>query len=123
MDGYTALALGFALKSRKKRRRQKWAQQWYLMYERFGCTRLLHELRINEPSVYENFLRMDGETFDELLGLLRPFITKKKKKRTHTVMRSAISPFDCQYLTNRQTFGVKPFRSSKHAKYDQIHVK
>ena len=74
MDGLTALALGLALE-RKKKRRRKWAQQWYLRRQRFGHTQLLHELRINEPNVYKNFLRMDGEAFDELLQLVRPFLT------------------------------------------------
>ena len=97
MDAFTALALGLALKRyKRKRRRRKWAQQWYLCRERFGHTHLLNELRNSEPDVYKTFLRMDGESFDELLELVRPYITKE-----NTVMRSAISPFERLSITLR----------------------
>ena len=96
MDAYTALALGLALKRTQKRKRRKWAQQWYLCRERFGHVPLLNELRISEPDVFKNFLRMDGESFDKLLDLVRPYITKE-----NTVMRSAISPFERLSITLR----------------------
>ena len=96
MDAFTALALGLPLKSKRKRRRRKCAQQWYLCRERFGHTHLLNELRNSEPDVYKKFLRMDEESFDELLELVRPYITKE-----NTVMRSAISPFERLSITLR----------------------
>ncbi|XP_068244045.1 putative nuclease HARBI1 [Palaemon carinicauda] len=96
MDAYTALALGLTLKSTQKRKRRKWAQQWYLCRERFGHAPLLNELRISEPDVFKNFLRMDRESFDKLLDLVRPYIIKG-----NTVMRCAISPFERHSITLR----------------------
>ena len=65
-------------------RKRKWAHQWYLCRERFGHTQLLNELQNSDPDVYMNFLRKKGESFDELLDLVRPYIP----------MRNAISPFE-----------------------------
>ena len=49
---------------------------------------LLNELRL-EPVDYFNYLRMDEQTYSELLSLLTPLI-----KRQDTVMRKAISPHE-----------------------------
>lgn len=54
----------------------------------FSHINLLRELR-NEPNDWRNYLRMDEETYVELLRLVSPFIAKKD-----TVMRKAISPHE-----------------------------
>lgn len=50
--------------------------------------KLLKELR-NEPNDWRNYLRMDEDTYVELLGLVSPLIAK-----ADTVMRRAISPHE-----------------------------
>ena len=47
---------------------------------------LLRELRENYPDDFKNYLRMDSNTFDELLNMMRPLLTKKD-----TPMRPSIS--------------------------------
>ena len=90
MDAFTVLALDFALKSKWKRRRRKWAQQCYLCRERFGHPQILNEMRNSKPDVYRNFVRMDGKSFE----LVRPHITNE-----NTVVRSAISPDHPQIMS------------------------
>ena len=51
---------------------------------------------VNEPDDYRNFLRMDSASFDELLGLVTPFIQKED-----TIMRQSISPMERLSLTLR----------------------
>ena len=46
---------------------------------------LLSELRLEEPSIYKNYLRMTAENFDEILSLIKADICKKD-----TVMRDSI---------------------------------
>ena len=62
----------------------------------FGHSKLLDELRCTEPSDFRNFLRMNEDSFDELLELVRPFIIKQD-----TNMRDAISPADRLSITLR----------------------
>ena len=55
------------------------------MRNRFTHQHLLNVLREKEPEDYKNFIRMDQESFDFLLNLVRPKIEKKD-----TNMREAI---------------------------------
>ena len=52
-----------------------------------GCyATLLRELELEEPTLYQNFLRMNIETLHFLLNLVGP-----RLQRQDTVMRTAIS--------------------------------
>lgn len=102
-----ALAIAYRniYKRKKRRERRLWAKNWLLERgQSFGNERLLHELRYNEPQDFKNFLRMDGDAFDEILELVSPWI---KKKRTN--MRDPISPsqrlsITLRYLATGNTF-------------------
>ena len=73
-------------KSRKPR--TQWSRAWLLKRKDFFHVKLLKELQ-NEPNDWRNYLRMDEETYIELLSLVSPFIRK-----ANTVMRKAISPHE-----------------------------
>ncbi|GFO29311.1 Pol polyprotein [Plakobranchus ocellatus] len=97
MDGPTVLAFALALRRKtKKKIRRKWAKNWFLKRKKFGHSKLLDELGCTEPSDFRNFLRMDEDSFDELLELVRPCI-----KKQDTNMRDAISPTDKLSITLR----------------------
>ncbi|KAL4112125.1 hypothetical protein QTP88_015973 [Uroleucon formosanum] len=74
-----------SIKKKKQKKTRKWAKQWFLDREKYIHEILLNELRICEPNDFRNFLRMNGELFDELLALVTPQIEKK-----NTIMRDAI---------------------------------
>ncbi|GFS06406.1 hypothetical protein ElyMa_006543400 [Elysia marginata] len=79
MDGAIALALALTCRKRRtsKKKRTKWSRQWFLNRAMFGHSELLKELRDNEPDDHKNFLRMDGDCFNELLEIVEPRIKKK----------------------------------------------
>ena len=79
MDASVAIALVIALSLDKKKRklRRKWSKDWLLQRVTYGHANLLKELRINEPEDFHNFLRMDAQSFDELLSLVEPLIRKQ----------------------------------------------
>lgn len=83
---FLALTL-VALKRKKQDRKRKrwWSKEWYKLRNRFTHEHLLNVLRETEPEDYRNFLRMNQESFDCLLELVRPKIGKKD-----TNMRQAI---------------------------------
>ncbi|KAJ8944913.1 hypothetical protein NQ318_012722 [Aromia moschata] len=67
--------------------KRRWSKEWYKNEKnRFTHEHLVNLLRDSEPEDYRNFLRMDQESFDYLLELVRPDIEKKD-----TNMREAIS--------------------------------
>ena len=69
-----------------RRKRAKWSKEWFLQRSTFGHTKLLRELSHNEPSDLKNFLRMDAESYNELLQMVEPLIEKQT-----TNMRQPIS--------------------------------
>ena len=56
---------------RKKKQRKKrtlWVRHWISRRGRLGASNnLLRELKLEEPTDYKNFLRMNGQQFDQLL--------------------------------------------------------
>ncbi|XP_039967931.1 protein ANTAGONIST OF LIKE HETEROCHROMATIN PROTEIN 1-like [Bactrocera tryoni] len=60
---------------------------WYQKRKQFTHENLLNELKLSNKSDYHQFLRMDSETFNELLTMVKPIIEKQ-----NTVMREAIAP-------------------------------
>ncbi|KAJ8963117.1 hypothetical protein NQ318_018582 [Aromia moschata] len=71
-----AVACAYAIKKTKKK------------FESVVSHGLKTELRL-QPDDWRNYLRMDEETYIELLNLVTPFI-----KRKDTIMRTAITPHE-----------------------------
>uniref|UniRef100_A0A8D8VQR4 Uncharacterized protein n=1 Tax=Cacopsylla melanoneura TaxID=428564 RepID=A0A8D8VQR4_9HEMI len=93
MDDYIALVgLVLALKkkrrSKNKRKPRVWCKDWLRKRNQFSHVNLLDELKF-APKDWHNFLRMDEETYSELLALVTPLIIKEDTK-----MRAAIPPHE-----------------------------
>lgn len=71
--------------TQKKKKRSAWSKKWLEERATYGHIPLVMELRGNNPCDFRNYLRMDCATFDNLLKLLAPHLTKQD-----TVMRNAI---------------------------------
>ena len=80
------LAVYVVLSTKGKRKRAIWTKDWLLKREQLGCTHLLRELLPYLEDVH-TFLRMDENSYLELLDLVRPRIEKQS-----TVLRSPIDP-------------------------------
>lgn len=70
------------------------------MRNRFSHEHLLHFLRDSEPEDYRNFLRMDGESFDNLLELVRPDIEKKDTNMREAIPASQRLSITLRYLAS-----------------------
>ena len=57
----------------------------WLTEKKYCHMSLLRELRDNNPDDFKNYLRMDANTFDELLNVMRPHLSKQD-----TAMRRSI---------------------------------
>ena len=82
------LLLGTAaviLTDTKKRKHKKWSKDWLLKRQKFSHISLLEELRL-ESDDWFNYLRMDHDTYLELLSAVTPYIEKRD-----TNMRQAIT--------------------------------
>ena len=71
----------------KKKEKKMWMKKWYQDRNHYTHENLLGELRQSSSDDYKNFLRMDAETFDELLSLVQPIVQKE-----NTNMREAVCP-------------------------------
>ena len=85
-NAIACVALYVLCEKEERTPRKIWVKQWRINRERFGHMPLMRELRENNPEDYRNYLRMDDKTFQVILNLVRPYITKKD-----TIMRTSIS--------------------------------
>lgn len=90
-----AIALVVASK-RKDKIKRRWMKEWLKKRNKYTHENLLNDLRISEPSDFQNFLRLDSTVFDELLRMVTPEIHKRD-----TMMRDAISPSQRLSITLR----------------------
>jgi hypothetical protein len=84
----------------KKNNRKKriWVKHWINRREAQGASNnLIRELKLEDPTNYKNFLRMDENKFNDLLA---NFASKIKKQ--NTVIRGAISPQIKLEITNNK---------------------
>lgn len=81
---FLAITLAVSITEKEKRKR-RWCKEWYKMRYRFTHEHLQRTLKATEPDDYKNFLRMDNDSFETLLELIRPNIEKQD-----TNMRQAI---------------------------------
>lgn len=59
----------------KKNGRSVWVKEWLSKRTQYSHVNLLNELRIF-PQDWQNYLRMDEDTYLKLLSLVTPFIKK-----------------------------------------------
>ena len=100
MDPVVMISIALLLDKRKRKQKKFWTKQWFQQKQNFGHVMLLNELRINHPDDYRNFLRMDEESFDELMDMLTPLI-QKKDTRMRVLKRLSVT---LRYLATGNTF-------------------
>ena len=90
-----ALLIGYGAKLKKSktkrtRQRRMWVKPWIMERERLGAYNTLlnnaNLFTLSDREDYRRFMRMNTETFNEVLEKIRPYITKQE-----TFMRKPIS--------------------------------
>lgn len=104
------LAIILYFSSIKEPKRRRWSKDWYLKRSEFTSENLLCDLKLSEPNDYQNYLRMNNDTFNELLEIISPVISKQ-----NTVMRNAISPTERLTTTLRFLATGRSFEDLKFA--------
>ncbi|XP_075726015.1 uncharacterized protein LOC119180406 isoform X2 [Rhipicephalus microplus] len=98
-----------AARKRSKQARRWWVRPSLRSREVAGHTgRLLPDLRSHDEEYFRDFMRMPPRTFDTLLELLRPAISKQD-----TNHRPTISAHDCLAMTIRRS-GALAGQSEQH---------
>lgn len=72
-----------------------WFKNWLLKQKCLSCINLVKELRVT-PKDYQNYVRMNEETYLKLLSLVTPIIQKED-----TIMRNSISAHERLMVTLR----------------------
>ncbi|XP_030372727.1 putative nuclease HARBI1 isoform X1 [Scaptodrosophila lebanonensis] len=102
---FGAAAMQALLEEESRKPRRLWRRRERHEEERF-YEMVFKELRIEKPRLKEHFWLMNATTFEHLLGLVGPLITKKD-----TLMRSAISAKCRLMLTLRYLATGEKFRA------------
>lgn len=95
-----ALAASVVL-PQKKRKRKYWVKNWLQKRKELCHMNVMQELEVHD---LKNFLRMDLECFEDILGMVTPLIEKKD-----TLMRKAVSARErltatLRFLVSGQTY-------------------
>lgn len=93
---------------RRSKSRKKWVKTWLLRKDLHHMN-LLKVLQEDDPDDFKNYLRMDENTFNYLLSLVKVHLTKQD-----TVMRKAIPPEErviatLRYLASGRYFNCLRF--------------
>lgn len=71
----TAVILEEKKKECNNKKHRQWVREWVLRRNDEGCcSKLLKELRLETPSLYLNFLRMNASDFDYLVSFNYKYI-------------------------------------------------
>lgn len=93
----------------KKKQKRTWTRRWLLRRKRGCYSQLLRELADEDPPSYKNWLRMEQQTFNSLVCLLKPSL-----QRQDTVMREAIPVGERLAITLRYLATGHTFRSLEY---------
>jgi hypothetical protein len=96
-----AIALAVFLKKKKRR----WIKVWLKKRNEYTNENFLKDIRLSEPSYFQNFLRLDATSSDKLLKMITPRI----KKKGITTMRNAIHTSQLQFFSEVSTQRFKFF--------------
>nr|XP_042911387.1 uncharacterized protein LOC122272161 [Parasteatoda tepidariorum] len=98
--GFLIATLVAVKRKKKEKKKRRWSKEWYKLRNYFTHEHLLNFLSDSEPEDYRNFLRMDQESFDHLLDLLRPDIEKKDTKMREAIPASQRLSITLRYLSS-----------------------
>ena len=93
---------------KKKSIRSRWVKSWLQKRSNYSHINLMEELRL-EPDDFRNYLRMDEDTYVELLSMVTPLIAKQD---TH--MRKSISSHERLSATLRFLATGRSFEDLKY---------
>ena len=117
-----AIALAVCLKKTKKQRR--WMKEWLKKRNEYTHEHFLKDVRLSEPSVFQNFLRLDATSFDELLNIITPRIEKRNTTMRDAIPSSQRLSITLRYLAIGNTFEDFKFTSAiSHQSIDIIVMK
>ncbi|KAG0728948.1 hypothetical protein GWK47_031375 [Chionoecetes opilio] len=92
-----AATLSYMLDKKNRKKKRLWSRQWLLRRrEESVASRLLRELREEDPDTLRQWTRLDQQQFQDLLALVTSLI-----KKQDTNMRQAVSPAERLTLTLR----------------------
>lgn len=61
---------------KKQTKRKRWIKEWITKRKEYTHLNILNEIKLSDPKDYKNYFRMSDVIYNELLNMLRPFITK-----------------------------------------------
>lgn len=101
--GIAVSELSLGMLNRKKRR--WWTRPWIQRREELGASsRLLQELKEEDPETYKNVLRMSPPKFQELLELVEPLIKKQDTRLRNAIPCKIKLQITLRYLATGDSF-------------------
>ena len=73
--------MAMGISNDKKKKRRIWQKSWLSDRKKYCHMPLLRDLRDNHSDDFNNYLRMNSNTFDQLLNAMKPCLSKHNTTR------------------------------------------
>ncbi|XP_071056177.1 putative nuclease HARBI1 isoform X2 [Onthophagus taurus] len=106
LESVTSLCAGVICLNRKKKRKppRLWAKKWLLERNSFSHMSLLTEIATNEPQDYRNYLRMNEQSFEDLLERVYNLLEKKNTKLRESISVKERLVATLQFLASSRSY-------------------
>ena len=92
-----AIILGLGIRRRVKRKR--WMKYWFKKREQYSHMVLLRDISLTESGDYKNYFRMSESTFNMLLGMVKPFLSRQDANMRNCLSVGERLAVTLRYLT------------------------
>jgi len=106
------IAIIIALSVKKKQtKRKRWIKEWIAKRKEYTHLNILNEIKLSDPKDYQNYFRMSDVIYNQLLNMLRPFITKMDTNMRDSIPANERLAVTLRYLATGRSFEDLKFSS------------
>lgn len=98
------LAIILTMSTRKRIKRKRWMKEWLKKRETFSHMRLLREIAIAESEDYKNYFRMNESSFNKLLDMVSPLLSRESTNMRHCLPVKERLGVTLRYLATGRSF-------------------
>lgn len=107
-----AIVLAFAVSNKRAAKKKKrWVNEWIAKRRQYTHLNLLNVVRVSDPKDFHNYFRMDMETYNQLLSMVAPLISKINTNTRESIPATERLAVTLRYLATGRTFEDLKFSS------------
>lgn len=106
-----AIIIALSVTKKKQTKRKRWAKEWNAKRKKYTHLNILNKVLLSDPKDYQNYFRMSDVIYNQLLNMLRPFITKMDTNMRDSIPANERLAVTLRYLATGRSFEDLKFSS------------